>query len=129
MKVVIIDTNVILRYLIGDITSQFKKAKEIFEEIEADKTKGLVSLLVLDELIWALEKYYELNKAVYLPEILKILALKNLKIIEVRKELVVRILKVMEKKKIDFTDVYLGQIAGKREILSFDRDFNGLASK
>lgn len=117
----ILDTNIFVRFLIKDIPSQFEKAQKVFEKIEKGKIKGLVSILVMDELIWILENYYEIKKEIYIPRILTLLALKNLRIMETKKELVIKILKIMEKQKIDFTDVYLSQIASSRKIISFDK--------
>jgi len=117
----ILDTNIFVRFLVKDVASQFEKAQKIFEKIEKGKIKGLVSILVMDGLIWILENYYDLKREVYLPQILTLLALNNLRIMETKKELVVKALKIMAKQKIDFTDVYLCQIASSRKIISFDK--------
>ena len=121
MKTVLIDTNIILRYFLADIHRQFKKAKEAIERIENGKSKGELSLLVINELIWILENFYELDRKVYLPQLLKLLALKNLKIIEIKKSLLTATLQKMQKHSLDFTDLYLAEIKKSKDLLTFDK--------
>ena len=123
MKELLLDTNVFVRFLIKDIPSQFKKAERVFERIEKGEIKGLVSVLVINETVWILENYYELKREIYLPPLLKLLLLKNLKIIEIKKSLIIKTLEEMLKQKFDFTDIYLSQIAKDKKIFSFDKDF------
>lgn len=123
MKELIIDTNVFIRFLIKDLPDQFKKAQEVFERIEKGEIKGLVSVLVINETVWVLENYYELKRKIYIPQLLKLLLIRQIKIIEIKKDLIIRILQKMEKQKFDFTDFYLAQIAKDKKIFSFDKDF------
>lgn len=122
----VLDTNIFIRFLIKDIESQFKQAKEIFEKIEKGKIKAKISILVINETIWILENYYELKREIYLSHLLKLLALKNLKIIEAKKTLIISVLKLMQKEKFDFTDIYLSQLSKPEELCSFDKDFKRL---
>lgn len=127
MESIIIDTNVLVRFFIKDLESQFKQAQELVEKIEKRKAKGLLSILVINELIWILENYYNLKKEQYLPELLNLLALKNIKIIEIKKALLANILEQMQNYKIDFTDIYLFNIISeKQKIFTFDKDFEKL---
>lgn len=127
MKEVLLDSNVFIRFLIQDVPSHFKQAKEIFEDIEEGKIKGFVSLLVINEIIWILENFYELKRDIYIPKFLELLSLSNIKIMEVKKEAILIILQEMPKHTMDFTDVYLFQAKGKRAIASFDKDFEKMS--
>lgn len=122
MKQVVIDTNIFIRLLTKDIKTQFEKAQALFTRIEKQEIQGLVSILVLNEIIWIAENFYNLKRSDYLPQLFKLLALKNLKITEVKKAKIIAILELMRTNKLDFTDVYLSQTAGTNEIFSFDRD-------
>ena len=122
-KEVVLDTNIFVRFFIKDIKVQFQEAKKLFEEIENTKIVGRVSILVINELILILENYYELKRSLFIPKILKLLALKNIKIIEVKKNLVIKVLETLEKTKFDFTDIYLAGITNKGKIFTFDKDF------
>lgn len=122
MKELVLDTNIFIRYFIEDIPSQYKESRKIFEDIENGKVKGLVSILVVNEIIWILENYYEIKRSVYIPKLLQIFALNNLKIIEISKDVLILILKSMETSRLDFTDLYLLHTNKKEKIVSFDKD-------
>ena len=126
MKELILDTNVFIRFFIKDVPSQFEKTREIFEKIEKREIKGFVSILVVNEIIWILENFYNLKREIYLPKLLKLLLLGNIKVIEVKKNLLIKVLQQMQKQKFDFTDLYLSQIAGEKKIFTFDKDFKKL---
>ena len=129
MRDVILDTNIFVRFFVQDIEDQFQKARNIFTRIEKGELLGFVSVLVINEIIWILDSYYEIERKVYIPLLLNILALKNIKILEIGKEVIMKVLERMEKQKVDFTDIYLFQVAGSREIFSFDKDFIKLGRK
>ena len=122
----ILDTNILIRYLIRDDTLLLEKAKEIFKEIEEGKKRGFISILVIDEAVWVLENYYKLPRRTYLPKILELFALKEIKIMELQKEILFLILKKMQNTNIDFTDLYLFYTAGKKTILTFDQKLKKL---
>lgn len=122
MKELTIDTNIFIRYFINDDEIQYKKAREFFVEIEDKKSKGFISILVITEIIWVLENYYELKRKVFLPKLIHLLLLKDIKIIEIDKKKVIDILKTMKEKNIDFTDLYLLKLYPAQKIFSFDKD-------
>lgn len=124
----LLDSNVFIRLLVRDIESQLKEAKKVFEGIEQGKNNGYVSLLVLNEVIWILDNYYNLPRSMYIPELLKIIALKCIKMLEVDKNVVIEVFDRMQSSKIDFTDIYLFKVAAGRKIVSFDRDFEKLSN-
>lgn len=123
MKKLFIDTNVILRFLLGDIPSQLEKSKKLFKKIEEKKVTGLISLLVVNELIWILEHFYNKKRQEFVPLILRLISLKNIKILEVKKKDLISILKKMTKTNFDFTDLYLLYLGNKlqHKIASFDK--------
>ncbi len=54
----IVDTNVILRYLVGDDKKQKDRAKKWFKEAQAGKRKLAISPLVIAECCFVLESFY-----------------------------------------------------------------------
>ena len=128
MKNLILDTNIFARLIVKNVSSQLEISRQLFKEIEKGKIKGWVSILVIDELIWVLENYYRIERNLYLPQILNLLALKNISIIEVKKTIIIKILREMESTSMDFTDLYLVGIAGDKKIISFDKDLKKLAA-
>lgn len=107
MKSLVIDTNIIVRFLIKDNEVQFEQALKIIESIENGKSLGYLSVLVLNELIWILERFYSIKRKVYISQILQLLSFPNIKIIEADKQTVITVLKEFQESSIDFTDVYL----------------------
>lgn len=122
MNNLILDTNIFLRHLLQDIPEQSEKAKAIIDSIETGEKTGLISILVVNELIWILEHYYELKRKVYLPKVIKLLSIEQIKIMETRKDAIIKILEKMQKQKFDFTDMYLVYTADSEHIASFDKD-------
>jgi len=122
-KSVLIDTNFILRLLLKDIPSQFKKSRQLFKEIEDGEVFGLISILVINELIWILENFYEKERKDFIPQVLKVLSLKKIKILEIKKKDLIFILEKMMEENLDFTDLYLLYLKkqSKHDIASFDK--------
>jgi predicted nucleic acid-binding protein len=123
MKQILIDTNITLRLLIGDVPDQLTKAKLIFADIENAKIVGLISILVVNELIWILEYFYNKPRNEYLPLLSKLFSLKNIKTLEIKKPLLFQIFNKMEKYKLDFTDIYLWFLSQEKaiKISTFDK--------
>lgn len=126
MKKVFLDSNVFIRLVTQDVQDQFEKAKEIFDQIEEGKISGCISILVVNEVLWILENYYKMKRADFIPPLLNLLSLKNLHILEAKKNLIISCLKIMQNRKFDFTDIYLSQITDKKSLFSFDEDFDKL---
>ena len=57
-----IDTNILVRFLVGDDELQAKKVYNMFKKVEQNKDELFVPLLVMLELIWVLESVYEIPK-------------------------------------------------------------------
>lgn len=128
MKQVIIDTNIFLRYLLRDVEAQYQEANQLFTKISKEEVVGVVSVLVINEIIWGLGTRYKISRNDYLPKLKSIIALKNIRIVEMPKDVVQEIFNLMLGNKIDFTDYYMSKIAKGRDIFSFDKDFQKLHS-
>lgn len=125
---ILIDTNFILRFFLADIPKQYKASKKFFKSVETGKYQAIISLSVINELIWILENYYEKKRADFIENIITLLALKNIKILEIKKSDLIAILKLMLEKSLDFTDLYLAFLVKKTnsKIESFDKKLNKL---
>jgi len=64
-----IDTNILVRFLVGDDEAQAKKVYKIFKRAESEKYELFVPLLVVLELIWVLESVYEIPRGEILDSI------------------------------------------------------------
>lgn len=122
-----IDTNVFVRFFIHDIELQFQEARKLFEQIEQNKNVGMVSLLVVNEFIWIMENYYEIPRNTFLPEFIKLLSQKGIRIIEVKKKELFSVFDIMVTEKIDFTDAYLYTMSKGETIVTFDKKLQKLS--
>jgi len=57
-----IDTNILIRFLVGDDELQAKKVYSIFKKAESEKKELFVPLLVVLEMIWVLESVYDISR-------------------------------------------------------------------
>jgi predicted nucleic-acid-binding protein len=57
-----LDTNILIRFLVGDDELQAKTVYEIFKKAESDNTVLFVPLLVILEVIWVLESVYDIAR-------------------------------------------------------------------
>ena len=58
----ILDTNVMVRFLVGDVPDQKKKAEQWFKEAESGKRDILVPAVTIAEVSFVLESYYKLSR-------------------------------------------------------------------
>ncbi|MBL0700185.1 MAG: hypothetical protein JJV92_04825 [Desulfosarcina sp.] len=56
-----IDTNILIRFLVGEDEIQAQKVYSIFKKTESEKKELFVPLLVVLEMIWVLESVYDLS--------------------------------------------------------------------
>lgn len=66
---IFVDTNYFLRFLLKDNSNQYTLAKNLFLEASEGKTKLITSTIVIFEIYWVLNSYYEKKRA----EIVKVL--------------------------------------------------------
>lgn len=57
-----VDTNVIVRFLVGDDPKESKTVYNILKEVEEQKSSLHVPILVVFELIWVLDSVYDISR-------------------------------------------------------------------
>lgn len=117
----VIDANLILRYFLGD-----REAIRV-EKLLRSKNKLLLSDVILAEIVWVLDSYYEWDR----PKIVESLAmLIRLSSIVCNRFLLTETLTILkDQSKFDFADAYsvaLMKQSKIKSIYSFDRDFDKL---
>ncbi len=120
--VYLLDTNVIIRFLVGDHEEYLAKSIEIFRQIESVKLQVFVLDGVLMEAFFVLTKFYKLPKEEVIDDLKMILALNG--VVNANKPILFETLNVLENKNIDFVDA---MICAKSKLegfgkLSFDDD-------
>ncbi|MDO8570627.1 MAG: PIN domain-containing protein [Candidatus Daviesbacteria bacterium] len=118
----LIDSNLIVRYLIQDDP---KKALAVRKLLENNKTTLLLTDIVIAELVWTLDSFYHLTRLEILEKLQSLLDLDSIK---AHKELLSRSLQIYQAYNIDFIDAYLAAYCGEKKnikgIYSFDKDFD-----
>ncbi len=119
--VYLIDTNIIIRFLVGDNEKHFKIATDIFLKIENGEIKVEILDSVLMEAYFVLIKFYKLPKKEVIEDLKKLIALKG---IIGNKILLLETLNILLTKNIDFVDALIcaqSKLYGYKK-LSFDKD-------
>ncbi len=57
-----VDTNILVRFLVGDDEIQSKKVYRLLKQAEAQNDTLFIPLLVILELIWVLESAYQISR-------------------------------------------------------------------
>jgi len=120
--VYLLDTNVILRFLIGDDEKFLAQSKTIFEEIESSQIQVEILDSVLMEVYFVLTKFYKIDKNDAISDLKTILAFDG--VVNHNKAILFETLTLMENKNIDFVDALIcakSKLQGYKK-LSFDDD-------
>lgn len=132
-KIIFLDTNVILRYLLKDKPEQFGKIKETFSLLKTGKIKGYILSEVLLEAYYVLISFYKVPKEEALISLKGLLLYKGL-VGKEKKLLLNAINYVLDNSGVSLLDWVLCLKAKERNgiILTFDkkleRDCNKLPS-
>jgi len=121
-----VDTNIFLRFLTNDDPIKAKKAEALFKAAVNGKQRLRTSLLVIAEIVWTLESFYELPKEDIANKIAMILNTPHLTCPEAA--LIRRALDLYSSLNIDFVDAYDAfyvKDEGIRQIVSYDRKHFG----
>ena len=129
MRRYFVDSNIFLRFLLGDEPRQSRLAKSIFLRAEKNEIGLWTTRAVVLELVWTLGSFYKLPPKEIRLKVFSVLNLKNLKVEE--KDLFLKALDLYVKKRVDFIDAYNFLLAQKEKvpIFSFDADFDKLGKR
>lgn len=117
-----VDTNVFLRFLTNDDPVKAKRSETLFRDAIKGKITLVTSLLVLAEIIWTLESFYELEKQDIASKLERILNTPNLECAEA--SLILNALDFYVHENIDFVDAYNGLYMKKQglaKVYTYDR--------
>jgi predicted nucleic-acid-binding protein len=121
-----LDSNVLLRYLIGDDPRQSATAESMIEECRRLEEPLFISVIVLCETFWVLGRVYQQSKEQLLEAIEKVLVMDLLRL---EHEHSVRdAVELYRAGRADFPDYLIGEIAagvGCRDTVTFDKALKG----
>src|SRR3989344_5136999 len=121
MRRIIVDTNVFLRFLLGDIPSQKKEAENLFKMAQKGSIKIIVPQIIIFEIEFILRKYYRFPVADISSKIKSLLNAEYFQISE--RLLFLKSLEIYQSKNISFADSFLVSFAELEgfELYSFDK--------
>ena len=120
-----IDTNIFIRFLTNDIPEKADGCEHLFREAAEKNETFFTTEMVIAEIIWVLESYYELPKKEVQDMVEKILITPFL--FCPQKDLILNALTLYSDKNIDFIDAYNASILreqGVKKVYSYDRHFD-----
>jgi predicted nucleic-acid-binding protein len=124
-KVYLIDTNVMLRYLLDDHKLFSPRAKAFMQDVAKGQKKAELSSVVVVECVYVMEKFYEIPKNEIVDKLSRILNIKE--IVNPDKSEILDALVKFENSGADIVDCILAaKSSPQRVIVSFDKDFRKL---
>lgn len=120
MKRVLIDTNIIVRYLVGDLPDKQKDVEQMFLNAEKENIKYLVLDQIIIETIFVLTKVYKLDKSICVKVIVEML---ELACIDIETNLIIESMNIYLDENIEIVDAYMITYALQNNIglQSFDK--------
>lgn len=122
-----LDTNVIVRFLVGDDPKQFARAKRYIDSITASDQSMFIPLSVLVELEWVLRSRYGFDKQTMIQTLVSLLETRQLEFQE--EPSVERALYLYEEHNSDFADcVHLASALSHHQgpLITFDKQASKL---
>ena len=121
----LIDTNVILRYLLDDHPDHSPKALRFMKDVSKGKKKAEILDPVLMECIYVMEKFYKIPRPIIVDRLSRIINFSG--IINSNKATLVSALLTYQTQSVDIVDCLLNAYSSpNRVVVSFDKDFEVL---
>ncbi len=127
----VIDANVILRFFLEDDEEQFRKTKPFIQRLELAKEEALITDIVFAEVVWVLNKVYDIPRPEIAERFSKLINYRGIKTV-FSKELYAESLRLYTKHSMDIQDILLALLARDKDciIVTFDKsDFRKLQCK
>jgi len=126
---ILIDTNLIIRFITKDPAEHYEKSKSFFEKIAKREIKAVITESVLMECYFVLHKLYKIDKQIVIKKLKTLLEFQN--IVNDDKYILIEALNILNDTNIDFVDCLL--CAKSRlldyDIVSFDKDIKKCSKK
>ncbi len=121
----LIDTNLLLRFLLNDMPSQ---AQAVSNLLQNPPGVLIVTDVAFAELAWVLVSFYQFPKDEIIEKLYSIL---NMDILSLNKSLLSKTLKIYRDNQIDYIDAYHAAVVSQdslASIYSYDRDFDKIST-
>ena len=122
MKTYFVDTNLFIRYFTNDDIEKANRVEELLDKAALGKVRLITCEVVMAEVVWVLESYYNLNKVQIAEHLEAILATPGLNVLNGK--VVEKAVEYYLNENIDFIDAYIVSLMNKlniSSIYSFDK--------
>jgi len=121
-SIVVIDTNLLVRYLTDDEPQKAKAVDTLLNRASKGELKILIPSVVVAELVWVLESFYKLAA----PEITELVqSILNTPGVDIQDKWIIKAaLKIYRSKEIDLVDAWIIEFTkarGAKKIYTFDK--------
>lgn len=122
MKTYFVDTNLFIRYFTNDDIEKANRVEELLDKAALGKVRLITCEVVMAEVVWVLESYYNLNKVQIAEHLEAILATPGLNVLNGK--VVEKAVEYYLNENIDFIDAYIVSLMNRlniSSIYSFDK--------
>jgi predicted nucleic acid-binding protein len=128
MATLLLDTNVVIRFLTGDHATHSPRSRNLFARAAAGEISLVLTDLALAECAWVLQSFYSLDRAAIAAALKGVIESTGVKV--QNKAILVNALRNFAQTSVNFVDAYHAAVAEAESIAiaSFDRDFDQFAA-
>ena len=119
----LVDTNVLLRFLTGEPADLAKKARTLVQRADSGEVTLILLPLVVCETFFTLESFYKMTRGIVATHLTSLLECRGIETVE--RERVLDALSRCQQSGVHLVDAFLASYAAelKMPVASFDRDF------
>lgn len=118
-KTMVVDANVVLRYLLRDHEKLYKEAEALFNEAFSGKSKIFLLDSVVAEVVYVLSGLYKVKREEIAQVLMELLKGKGINATD--KDVLFEALKIFGLKNLDFVDCLICAYSRKFPVISFDK--------
>ena len=126
IKKIIVDANIVIRFLLNDHPTLSSRAKAIFLKAQQGNIIIYIDEVILAEVIWTLSSFYKIKKLDIVDRLEKLLS-QNW-IINPKKKLLIKALMLFGTSNLDYIDCWVFEVSKYQKITleTFDEDLKKL---
>ena len=113
---IFVDTNYFLRFLLQDVSSQLREAKQLFLKSAKGEVSLATSIVVFFEVVWVLRKSFSKDKQALIDTLMKVL---DLKVELAERPILVESINLLKESTLSLEDCYNIVFARKQGIKTF----------
>lgn len=124
MRELILDANVLVRFLVQDVPEQARAASKLVGRAESGEVRLIIDPMIIAESVYVLTSFYKRPREVVADVLLSFVQSEGIASLEAAR--IVDALRRFKRTSVDFADAWLAASGAEchREVASFDRDLD-----